>query len=247
MDGLTLSILAILSFLLVWLGIMIFTTKPEEEEKEKNPQTMAQPQQQQQQQQQLQQSTQAATIQAPNIENDLIASYERRIVELQEKIKNLEAKPTNDKLIDWLADLRRENEFLKLKLAQANSSFQQKEDENLKKELEEYKEKVRKLEEEIKDLKNNLDYYRLMLNRLQGRYTVINKYNYRMYIRDSSTGEYRYELVKLPPDFDPFNPSYITHDGMEVYEGYGIKIPTKLGDIIRQEFKKDMVEIGLHR
>jgi len=27
---------------------------------------------------------------------------------------------------------------------------------------------------------------------------------------------------------------------MEVYEEYGIRIPTKLGDIIREEFKKDL-------
>ena len=62
-----------------------------------------------------------------------------------------------------------------------------------------------------------------------------------MCIRDSTdTGEYRYELVKLPPDFDPFSPTYITRDGFEVYEQYGIRIPTKLGDIIREEFRKDM-------
>ena len=239
MDGLTLTILMILSFLLVWLGIMIFTTKPEDEEKEESKQTIASPVQQPQSQPQV--------VQTQNAGNDLITSYERRIAELQEKIRSLETRPTNDKLIDWLADLRRENEFLKLKLAQMNGSFQQKEDENLKEELENYKERVKKLEEEIKELKDNLDYYRLMLNRLQGRYTVINKYNYRMCVRDPHTGEYKYELVKLPQDFDPFNPSYITADGMEVYEEYGIRIPTKLGDIIRQEFKKDMVEIGLHR
>jgi len=243
MDSLTLTILVILSFLLVWLGIMIFTTKPEEEEREQEAQL--QTQQQIQNQQQTQNSS-------PNNgqNNALIEQYERRIAELNEKIRSLEMKPTNDTLLDWLADLRRENEFLKLKLAQMNGSLQpfSKEDENLKKELEEYKEKVKKLEKELEEMRGNLDYYRLMLNRLQGRYTVINKYNYRMCIRDPSTGEYRYELVKLPPDFDPFNPSYITKDGIEVYEEYGIRIPTKLGDIIRQEFKKDMyAEIGLHR
>ncbi len=238
MDSLTLTILVILSFLLVWLGIMIFTTKPEEEEEEE--QTQSSPQSQPQQQ----------TLQAQPEDNTLIEQYEKRIAELNEKIRNLEMKPTNDTLLDWLADLRRENEFLKLKLAQMNGSLQPfaREDENLRKELEEYKERVKKLEMELEEMKSNLDYYRLMLNRLQGRYTVINKYNYRMCIRDPQTGEYHYELVKLPPDFDPFNPSYITRDGMEVYEEYGIRIPTKLGDIIRQEFKKDMyAEIGLHR
>ncbi len=243
MDSLTLTILVILSFLLVWLGIMIFTTKPEEEEKEQE----AQPQTQQQIQNQ-QQTQNSSPNNGQN--NALIEQYERRIAELNEKIRSLEMKPTNDTLLDWLADLRRENEFLKLKLAQMNGSLQpfSKEDENLKKELEEYKEKVKKLEKELEEMRGNLDYYRLMLNRLQGRYTVINKYNYRMCIRDPSTGEYHYELVKLPPDFDPFNPSYITKDGIEVYEEYGIRIPTKLGDIIRQEFKKDMyAEIGLHR
>ncbi|KAA0002260.1 MAG: hypothetical protein FE044_03370 [Thermoplasmata archaeon] len=242
MDGLTLTILVILSFLLVWLGIMIFTTKPEEEEEE---QTQNSPQAQPQPQLQMQSQTQPEQQ-----ENTLIEQYERRIAELNEKIRNLEMKPTNDTLLDWLADLRRENEFLKLKLAQMNGSLQPfpKEDENLRKELEEYKERVKKLEMELEEMKSNLDYYRLMLNRLQGRYTVINKYNYRMCIRDPQTGEYHYELVKLPPDFDPFNPNYITRDGIEVYEEYGIRIPTKLGDIIRQEFKKDMyAEIGLHR
>ncbi len=243
MDSLTLTILVILSFLLVWLGIMIFTTKPEEEEREQE----AQPQTQQQIQNQ-QQTQNSSPNNGQN--NALIEQYERRIAELNEKIRSLEMKPTNDTLLDWLADLRRENEFLKLKLAQMNGSLQpfSKEDENLKRELEEYKEKVKKLEKELEEMRGNLDYYRLMLNRLQGRYTVINKYNYRMCIRDPSTGEYHYELVKLPPDFDPFNPSYITKDGIEVYEEYGIRIPTKLGDIIRQEFKKDMyAEIGLHR
>jgi len=223
---------------------MIFTTKPEEEGEE------TKESQQQAQQAAMPQQIQILPQSNEQNNNALIEQYERRIAELNEKIRSLEMRPTNDTLLDWLADLRRENEFLKLKLAQMNGSFQpvEKEDENLKRELEEYKGKVKKLEKELEEMRNNLDYYRLMLNRLQGRYTVINKYNYRMCIRDPSTGEYHYELVKLPPDFDPFNPSYITKDGMEVYEDYGITIPTKLGDIIRQEFKKDMyAEIGLHR
>jgi len=231
MDSLTLTILVILSFLLVWLGIMIFTTKPEEENNEEHSQ-----------QHQSQSDTQM------EIQENIIERYEKKIAELNEKIRHLESRPTSDKLLDWLTDLRHENEILKLKMAQMNMSVDKKEDEKLKVEIEEYKEKIKKLEKELEEMKNNLDYYRLMLNRLQGRYTVINKYNYRMYVRDPHTGEYHYELVKIPPDFDPFNPSYITKDGMEIYEEYGIKIPTKLGDIIREEFKKDMyAEIGLHR
>ena len=168
MDSLTLTILVILSFLLVWLGIMIFTTKPEEEEREQE----AQPQTQQQIQNQ-QQTQNSSPNNGQN--NALIEQYERRIAELNEKIRSLEMKPTNDTLLDWLADLRRENEFLKLKLAQMNGSLQpfSKEDENLKKELEEYKEKVKKLEKELEEMRGNLDYYRLMLNRLQGRYTCL--------------------------------------------------------------------------
>ena len=233
MDSVTLTVLVILSFLLVWLGIMIFTTKPEEEEEEKE------------------------VIAEENRENneekheekneDAIEKYEKMIAELEEKIKNLEAKPTNDKLLDWLADLRRENEFLKMKMSQLgnmglepyNEPYKY-ENGKIREELEEYKKRVKNLEDELAEMKNNLNYYRIMVNRLQGRYTIINKYNYRMCIRNPETGEYQYELVKLPQDFDPFNPTYITKDGIEVYEEYGVRIPTKLGDIIRENYKKDM-------
>ncbi|MCD6512661.1 MAG: hypothetical protein J7K61_03585 [Thermoplasmata archaeon] len=234
-DNITITVLVVLSFLLVWLGIMIFTTKPEEEEEAQE--EAIQPQQQQLPQQQTQQQV----VMAASNSEDVVTKYERVVAELENKIRMLEARPTSDKLLDWLTDLRRENEFLKARLAQMGSMNVSYPVENDRmKELEEYKEKIKKLENEIEELKDNLTYYRTMMNRLQGRYTVLNKYNYRMCIRNPETGEYQYELVKLPHDFDPFNPTYITRDGMEVYEEYGIRIPTKLGDIIREEFKKDL-------
>lgn len=230
-DNITITVLVVLSFLLVWLGIMIFTTKPEEEESS----------QEQQSQQQVQQQQVQQIVTTGQQQDEVITKYEKIVAELEDKIKMLEARPTSDKLLDWLTDLRRENEFLKARLARMGSMNvpYQMENDNMK-ELEEYKERVKKLENEIAELKDNLTYYRTMMNRLQGRYTVLNKYNYRMCIRNPETGEYQYELVKLPHDFDPFNPTYITRDGMEVYEEYGIRIPTKLGDIIREEFKKDL-------
>lgn len=227
MDNITATILIILSFLLVWIGIMIFTTKPEGEEEE----TLQEEQSQ---------------IQVQNQNNEEIEKYKQRVAELEEKIKKLEEKPTNDKLLDWLTDLRRENEFLKMKLSHLEGGkllyegdALRYENEKLRKEIEEYKKKVEQLENEIKELKNSINYYREIVSRLQGSYTVLNKYNYRICIRNPETGEYEYQLIKLPPDFDPFNPTYITRDGIEVYEEYGIRIPTKLGDIIREEFKKD--------
>ena len=223
-DNITATILIILSFLLVWIGIMIFTTKPEEEEE------IMQEEQPQQQNQ-----------------SNEVEKYKQIIAELEEKIKKLEEKPTNDKLLDWLTDLRRENEFLKMKIAHLEGGkmlFEGEalkyENEKLRKEIEDYKKKVEELENEIRELKNSINYYREMVSRLQGSYTVLNKYNYRICIRNPETGEYEYQLVKLPHDFDPFNPTYITKDGIEVYEEYGIRIPTRLGDIIREEFKKDL-------
>jgi len=221
-DNVTASILIILSFLLIWIGIMIFTTKPEEEQEEERKEEKMMN------------------------NNDEVEKYKRMIAELEEKIKKLEEKPSNDRLLDWLSDLRRENEFLKMKLAHlegSRTSYEGEalkyENERLRRELQEYRHKVERLENEIRELKNSIIYYREMVSRLQGNYTVLNKYNYRICIRNPETGEYEYQLIKLPPDFDPFNPSYITKDGMEVFEEYGIKIPTKLGDIIRNEFKKD--------
>ena len=114
------------------------------------------------------------------------------------------------------------------------------ENKQLRQKLQDHTQRVTELQQEIDEMKNGLHYYRDIINKLQGSYTVINKYNYRTCIRDPSTGEFHYELVKFPPDFDPFNPTYISKDGMEIYERFGIKIPTKLGDIIRDEFKKEV-------
>ncbi len=221
-DNVTASILIILSFLLIWIGIMVFTTKPEEEEE-------------------LKEEGKEIT------KNEEIEKYKRIIAELEEKIKRLEEKPSNDRLLDWLNDLRRENDYLKMKLAHLEGgrmNFEEEalkyENEKLKRQLQDYKNRIEKLENEIKELKNSLVYYRDMVSKLQGNYTVLNKYNYRICIRNPDTGEYEYQLIKLPPDFDPFNPTYITRDGIEVFEEYGIKIPTKLGDIIRNEFRKEL-------
>ncbi|MGC9554844.1 MAG: hypothetical protein ACP5EK_05990, partial [Thermoplasmatota archaeon] len=157
-----------------------------------------------------------------------------------------------DKLIDWISELRKENKYLKARLTEQRgdgmgyeeepgseaASRLRSENEELRQKLDHHMKKVGELEQEMEELKSGLHYYRDMVNKLQGSYTVINKYNYRTCIRDPTSGEFHYELVKFPPDFDPFNPTYITRDGMEIYENYGIKIPTKLGDIVREEFRK---------
>ncbi len=234
-DNITITILILLSFLLVWIGIMIFTTKPEEEEE-------------------IVESKAEATGEAAEekegvveMEQSELEKYKKIVAELEEKLKRLEERPTNDKLLEWLTDLRRENEFLRMKIAHlegARGIYGEEslriENEKLRREIEDYKRRVEALENEVRELKSSLNYYRDLVSRLQGSYTVLNKYNYRICIRNPETGEYEYQLVKLPPDFDPFNPTYITKDGWEVYEEYGIRIPTKLGDIIREEFKKDI-------
>ncbi|MEM1513459.1 MAG: hypothetical protein QXW78_00060 [Candidatus Thermoplasmatota archaeon] len=216
MDNISITIVAILLFLFAWLGAMIITTKPKEEEEKEEIE-----------------------------EKSEIDIYKKRIEELEEKIRKIEEeKPTNEKLLTWLSELYRENEILKMRLSHIENlpkgDLMKYEDEKLLQELEAHKKKIVELENEIRELKNSINYYRDLVSKLQGSYTVLNKYNYRVCIRDIETGEYKYELVKLPHDFDPFNPTYITKDGTEVYEEYGIRIPTKLGDIIREEFKKDI-------
>ena len=280
MDFTTLTILAILSFVLAWFGIMIFTTNPKEEEEVA---TVAN-------------ANGQAKVEAPvtpeihvinedsgikkvakiaetagnnsgaatslmadiNIYRELVEKYSNTIAQLRQKIDMLENPKSssgipNDKLIDWITELRNENKYLKAQLsklegdnmAYGNSDFSSEKEASLKYEnmklrekLDEHVEKVAKLEKEVEELKSGLNYYRDIVNKLQGSYTVINKYNYRTCIRDPDTGEFQYELVKFPLDFDPFNPTYITKDGMEIYERFGIKIPTKLGDIVREEFRK---------
>jgi len=280
MDFTTLTILAILSFILAWFGIMIFTTNPKEEEEVA---TVAN-------------ANGQAKVEAPvtpeihvinedsgikkvakiaetagnnsgaatslmadiNIYRELVEKYSNTIAQLRQKIDMLENPKSssgipNDKLIDWITELRNENKYLKAQLsklegdnmAYENSDFSSEKEASLKYEnmklrekLDEHVEKVARLEKEVEELKSGLNYYRDIVNKLQGSYTVINKYNYRTCIRDPDTGEFQYELVKFPLDFDPFNPTYITKDGMEIYERFGIKIPTKLGDIVREEFRK---------
>jgi len=280
MDFTTLTILAILSFILAWFGIMIFTTNPKEEEEVAT----------------IANANGQAKVEAPvtpeihvinedsgikkvakiaetagnnsgaatslmadiNIYRELVEKYSNTIAQLRQKIDMLENPKSssgipNDKLIDWITELRNENKYLKAQLsklegdnmAYENSDFSSEKEASLKYEnmklrekLDEHVEKVAKLEKEVEELKSGLNYYRDIVNKLQGSYTVINKYNYRTCIRDPDTGEFQYELVKFPLDFDPFNPTYITKDGMEIYERFGIKIPTKLGDIVREEFRK---------
>jgi len=234
LDNITVTILVLLSFLLVWIGIMIFTTKPEEEEE-----TIEEAER-------IVEKEEDVKEMEREKESNELEKYRHIIAQLEEKLKRMEERaPTSEKLFDWLTELRRENEFLKMKIAHLegggfSGDALKYENERLKREVEEYKAKVEQLEREVKELKNSINYYRDLVSKLQGSYTVLNKYNYRICIRNPETGEYEYQLVKLPPDFDPFNPTYITRDGMEVYEEYGIRIPTKLGDIIREEFKKDI-------
>jgi len=266
MDFTTLTILAVLSFILAWFGIMIFTTSTKEEEETA---TRAEP----------------AKVEAPveryvvneengikkvakiaenPVENDvsmyreLVEKYSNTIAQLRQRVDMLEnpggfSGISNDKLIDWITELRNENKYLKSQLnkfkggimaneggtldPERESSLEY-ENMKLREELERHADRVSNLEKEIEELKSGLNYYRDIVNKLQGSYTVINKYNYRTCIRDPNTGEFQYELVKFPPDFDPFNPTYITKDGTEIYERFGIKIPTKLGDIVREEFRK---------
>lgn len=187
---------------------------------------------------------------------DLAEKYSNIILQLRKRIETLENPRgvSNGKLLDWITELKNENNLLRARVAaleegKIGALYERKatrqselfyENTKLGEELEKHKEKVARLEKEINELKNDLNYYRDIVNKLQGSYTVINKCNYRMCVRDAKTGEYHYELVKLPPDFDPFNPTYISKDGMEIYERHGIKIPTKLGDIIREEFRKEV-------
>ncbi len=232
LDNITVTVIILLSFLLVWIGIMIFTTKPEEEEEEEMLMEEGEKENNQQD--------------VKEMENSEMDRYKQRVAELEEKLRRMEERaPTSEKLFDWLTELRRENEFLKMKVAHLEGGgfggdALKYENEKLRRDIEDYKARVEQLENEMKELKNSINYYRDLVSKLQGNYTVLNKYNYRICIRNPETGEYEYQLVKLPQEFDPFNPTYITRDGMEVYEEYGIRIPTKLGDIIREEFKKDL-------
>lgn len=271
MDFTTLTILAVLSFILAWFGIMIFTTetKEEDEEEQSSQQAVQEPARQENDGEVQKVARVAGPSPAAEASEDevvmyqnMVEKYRGMVQELRQKVEHLEqtgstSGMSNDQLIDWIADLRRENKYLKNKLtdlenepvpdtttdapSQAVTELKQ-ENERLRERLENYRARVTQLEDEIEDLKSDLHYYRDMVNKLQGNYTVINKYNYRACVRDPETGEFHYELVKLPPDFDPFDPTYISQDGTEIYEQYGIKIPTKLGDLVREQFKKHAAE-----
>ena len=290
MDFTTLTILAILSFILAWFGIMIFTTASKDDETSGEPQQQAkaatlpvpQPLLVTQPVPQVIESPLAQTVMLseppvakvakiavpePRREDEvvmyrgLVDKYSSMVLQLKKKIEVLEnttgyAGVSNDTLIDWISELRRENKYLKTQLLDNGGkdmeytlstndkskreapSHLRAENEQLRQKLEDHTRRVTDLEQEINEMKNGLQYYRDMVNKLQGSYTVINRYSYRTCIRNPDTGEFHYELVKFPPDFDPFNPTYITQEGMEIFENYGIKIPTALGDIVREEFKK---------
>jgi chromosome segregation ATPase len=269
MDFTTLTILAVLSFILAWFGIMIFTTETRDDDDKKREPRQVQQEPSGHETEQVQKVAHVAETPAVQeasedevvMYQNMVEKYRGMVQQLRQKVERLEqtsstAGMSNDQLIDWIADLRRENKYLKNKLTELENepvpdvpevssgtiATLKQENEHLRERLEKYRARVTQLEDEIEELKSDLHYYRDMVNKLQATFTVINKYNYRACIRDPETGEFRYELVKFPPDFDPFNPTYISEDGTEIYEQYGIKIPTKLGDLVRKEFKKRAAE-----
>ncbi len=113
----------------------------------------------------------------------------------------------------------------------------------LRRELMDYELRTRKLEEEVHILKKTitryeeqLERYRDMVRGSEGKFTIINKHNYRLCGKNPESGELEYRLIKLPPDFNPFNPTHITPEGIEIFEEHHLEIPTRLGDIIRREY-----------
>ena len=118
----------------------------------------------------------------------------------------------------------------------------------MKRELREFELRTQRLEEEVNTLKKTITHYEEQLGRYrdmvrgsQGNFTIINKHNYRLCSKNPETGELEYRLIKLPPDFNPFNPSHITPEGIEIFEEYHLEIPTRLGDIIRREYSHEEV------
>jgi len=116
---------------------------------------------------------------------------------------------------------------------------------SLRRELINYELRTKKLEDEMHTLKKTiaryeeqLERYRDMVRGTQGKYTIINKHNYRLCGKNPESGELEYRLIKLPPDFNPFNPTTITPEGMEIFEEHHLEIPTRLGDIIRREYSQ---------
>ena len=116
---------------------------------------------------------------------------------------------------------------------------------SLRRELMDYELRAKKLEEEVHTLKQtitrheeHLERYRDMVRGSEGKFTIINKHNYRLCGKNPESGELEYRLIKLPPDFDPFNPTHITPEGIEIFEEHHLEIPTRLGDIIRREYSQ---------
>jgi len=116
---------------------------------------------------------------------------------------------------------------------------------SLRRELMDYELRTKKLEEEVHTLKKTITHYEEQLERYrdmvrgsQGKFTIINKHNYRLCGKNPESGELEYRLIKLPPDFNPFNPTHITPEGIEIFEEHHLEIPTRLGDIIRREYSQ---------
>ena len=128
--------------------------------------------------------------------------------------------------VDHLTDMKIENIDLQRKLAETELRTQRLEEE------------VATLTATIAQHEKNVRHYRDMIRGLQGNFTVLNKYNYRLCAKNPGTGEWEYRLIKLPPDFDPFSPTTITADGIEIFEDYSLEVPTRLGDIIRREVSR---------
>ncbi|MBS3773517.1 MAG: hypothetical protein KGY55_04880, partial [Candidatus Thermoplasmatota archaeon] len=130
MDFTTLTILAVLSFILAWFGIMIFTTETKEDDEEE--QSSRQPSQQpagQENDDPVQKVARVAETPAVQEASDdevvmyqnMVEKYRGMVQQLRQKVERLEQTSStsgmsNDQLIDWIADLRRENKYLKNKL-----------------------------------------------------------------------------------------------------------------------------------
>ena len=132
-----------------------------------------------------------------------------------------------DLMVDTLTDIRLENSELRHELT------------DYKIRIDHLGDEVHSLREALANQEHHIQHYRDMIQGLKGNCTVINKYNYRFCAKNPETGEWEYRLIKLPPDFDPFNPSTITPDGREIFEEYSLEVPTRLGDIIRREFSQE--------
>jgi len=110
MDFTTLTILAILSFILAWFGIMIFTTNPKEEEEESEEEAV----ETEGEESVKKIATVAEEEQNMEVEKyrDMVEKYSNMILQLRQRIEMLEnpaSSVSNDKLLDWIAELRLQN------------------------------------------------------------------------------------------------------------------------------------------